>query len=183
MQAGRDARREVVLRAITDRGLRERLLGVALRLRRNHADAEDCVQDALFLATRHAGEFTDPGPPTGWLLTILRNSCLMQVRRNARHVRGRSDDVDESSLESPGDGPEKRACHAELARRLDGFLADITPEDAQIFHECVVREGSPKAYAARHGLSTSCVKTRVYRLRHRVADTFGRAESGTEPWC
>lgn len=181
-QTAVETRRTVVLDALADHRLRDRLLGVAMRFRRNRADAEDCVQDALVLATRHADEFADPGSPTGWILTILRNSCLMQVRRDARHVRGRSE-VDETALVSEADAPDKRACHAEMARRLDGFLADIGPEDARIFHECVVQEGSPKAYASRHGLSTSCVKTRVYRLRHRVADTFGRRVGEGEPFC
>jgi len=53
---------------------------VARRLTRNGPDAEDLVQDALVRAYRAFGRF-DGRYPRAWLLTILRNTHINQLRK------------------------------------------------------------------------------------------------------
>lgn len=56
------------------------LYRAALSLTRNHADAEDLVQDTLLRAYRSIDRF-DGRHPRAWLLTILRNAHINRQRR------------------------------------------------------------------------------------------------------
>lgn len=58
----------------------EVLLRVANSLTRNHAEAEDLVQDTLLRAYRGIDRF-DGRYPRAWLLTILRNTHINRNRR------------------------------------------------------------------------------------------------------
>src|SRR6056297_3882070 len=58
----------------------EVLLRVANSLTRNHAEAEDLVQDTLVRAYRAIDGF-DGRHPRAWLLTILRNTHINRNRR------------------------------------------------------------------------------------------------------
>ena len=58
----------------------EVMLRVARSLTRNHADAEDLVQDTMLRAYRAIDRF-DGRHPRAWLLTILRNTHINRNRR------------------------------------------------------------------------------------------------------
>lgn len=64
-----------------------RLLGVALRIVRDKALAEDVVHDAFIKVWRGAGSF-DPsrGSARGWVFSITRHLALNAVRNHAREV-------------------------------------------------------------------------------------------------
>jgi RNA polymerase sigma-70 factor (ECF subfamily) len=48
---------------------------------RNHASAEDLVQNAIIKALRAVNKLHDPEAIVGWLAAITRNACLEEVRR------------------------------------------------------------------------------------------------------
>lgn len=60
------------------------LYGVALRLTRNRADAQDLTQEALLRALRFHDKFKPGTHVRAWLLTILRNTFINDYRRRAR---------------------------------------------------------------------------------------------------
>lgn len=60
------------------------LYGVALRLTRNGADAQDLTQEALLRALRFHDKFKPGTHVRAWLLTILRNTFINEYRRKAR---------------------------------------------------------------------------------------------------
>lgn len=59
----------------------ERAYGVALRLTRNAADAEDLVQDAALLAFRGFRTFQHGSNFRAWFLRVLMNAFLSSVRK------------------------------------------------------------------------------------------------------
>jgi RNA polymerase sigma-70 factor, ECF subfamily len=68
--------------------------GVALRLSRNQADAEDLVQDAALLAHRAFGSFTPGTNFRAWFLKILTNCYFSKRRREkSRPVTSDLDDT------------------------------------------------------------------------------------------
>ena len=71
------------------------LYGTALRLTRNHADAEDLVADTVARAWSHLGELADRTRLRGWLFRILTNAFLSARRTEARH--GVEEPLDEES--------------------------------------------------------------------------------------
>jgi RNA polymerase sigma factor (sigma-70 family) len=54
----------------------------ALRLL-GHGRAEDAVQETFVIALRRIGDLRDPDAVGGWLHAVLRNVCLMTMRRDA----------------------------------------------------------------------------------------------------
>jgi RNA polymerase sigma-70 factor, ECF subfamily len=73
------------------------LFGAALRLTRNHADAEDLVAEAVTRGWSHRAELTDRGRLRGWLFRILTNTFLTGRRTAAR--RGEHTSIDEGAGE------------------------------------------------------------------------------------
>ncbi len=75
-----------------------RLLGVAQRLVRDSALAQDIVHDAFIkIWTRSASFDASKGSARGWIFSITRNLALNTIRDNARQIQG---DDDEQSLEA-----------------------------------------------------------------------------------
>lgn len=60
------------------------LYGVALRLTRNTADAQDLTQSTVVKALRFHDKFEEGTYIKAWLLTILRNTFINEYRRKAR---------------------------------------------------------------------------------------------------
>lgn len=60
------------------------LYAVALRLTRNHADAEDLTQNTFVKALRFHDKFKPGTYIKAWLLTILRNTFINEYRRRSR---------------------------------------------------------------------------------------------------
>ncbi|MCF5548742.1 sigma-70 family RNA polymerase sigma factor [Pseudomonas salomonii] len=128
-----------------------RLLGVALRIVRDKALAEDVVHDAFIKVWRGAGSF-DPsrGSARGWVFSITRHLALNAVRNHAREV-ALGDEHEQlaaahDSFEfSAREGqvyrcleqldPTRRSCilhayvdgfsHSEIARKLDTPLGTV----------------------------------------------------------
>src|SRR5262245_46213155 len=58
------------------------LYGVALRILREPAQAEELLQDAFVNIWHHAGSYAAAkAKPQTWLAAIVRNRCLDQLRR------------------------------------------------------------------------------------------------------
>ena len=70
-----------------------RLLGVAMRIVRQRALAEDILHDACVNIWTHAASFDAArGSARGWIYSVVRNLALNAVRDASRHV-----DVDEDT--------------------------------------------------------------------------------------
>ena len=128
-----------------------RLLGVALRIVRDKALAEDVVHDAFIKVWRGAGSF-DPsrGSARGWVFSITRHLALNAVRNHSREV-ALSDEHEQVAAAhdnfefSAREGqvyrcleqldPTRRTCilhayvdgysHSEIARKLDTPLGTV----------------------------------------------------------
>ena len=144
---------------------------VARRVRRPH-DAEDVAQDALVRLYRSADSLKDEDALEAWMYRIARNAIIDHHRRSAV----RPDPTDPGDLvvhaaadteEEPDPGESLAACLSPLLARVpEGYrealeltdLGDLTQEEA----------------AARLGLSTSGMKSRVQRGRRLLRTEVGR---------
>ena len=83
------------LRRLYDVEVRQ-MLGVALRIVRQRALAEDIVQDAFVKVWERARSF-DPqrGSGRGWVYSIVRHAALNEVRNSGRQIA-----LDEAGLEA-----------------------------------------------------------------------------------
>jgi RNA polymerase sigma-70 factor (ECF subfamily) len=90
-----DTDRDWFAQAVTD--ALPGLLGAALRLTRNRADADDLVAEAVAKGWAHLDTLTDREKVRGWLFRILTNAFLSGRRTEAR--RGAHESLDAAAEE------------------------------------------------------------------------------------
>jgi len=82
------------------------LYGVALRILREPALAEDLLQEAFVNIWHHAGSYSAAkAKPQTWLTSIVRNRCLDQLRRREPDTVTMTRDDDEPEMELQSMGP------------------------------------------------------------------------------
>ena len=83
------------------------LYGVAVRILKDGAAAEEVLQEAFVNVWHHAGSYeAAKSQPTTWLAAIVRNRCLDQLRRRELDtVRMTSDDDDGKEFDLPSGDP------------------------------------------------------------------------------
>jgi RNA polymerase sigma-70 factor (ECF subfamily) len=82
-------------------------------------EAEDAVQDGIVSALASLGDLRDPAVAGAWLRAIVRNHCLMILRR--RRADTAFPAALESLVDSPEDVLERRALRAWTFRALDSL--------------------------------------------------------------
>lgn len=101
-----------------------KLFGLLLRILKDEAAAEDCLQEVFLAVWRHAGRY-DPGQaaPMTWLTVIARHRALDRLRRVQPVLS--LDSVDEALLGSHPDPVEAGAggMTTQLNRCLDELVA------------------------------------------------------------
>lgn len=104
----------------------DRMLGVARRILRRPALAEEAVQDAFVQVWQRAGSF-DPvrGAARPWLYTILRNRALNILRGESR--TDLVDDFEPMGLESTEESADLMVERLSEAGRLRRCLAGLDP--------------------------------------------------------
>ncbi len=153
-------------------------------LTRSAAEAEDIVQDALLLAFRNFDR--QRGPSTkAWLLAIVRNCFLSQVRRSAPRAR-LTDSIDATgdaltppALVSLAD-PEREAIAAERARSLDEALGRLSEDYREVL---VLRELEGLSYREIAGVTAmpiGTVMSRLARARESLRVHWLRATGGSD---
>ncbi|WP_396230432.1 RNA polymerase sigma factor, partial [Frankia sp. ACN1ag] len=89
---------------------RGEMMAVALAVLGRSAEAEDAVQDAMFLALSRIKDLRDPGAVGPWLKTIVRNCCRMQLRtRTPVPIGGLADESLRGSESDPSQTLERHA--------------------------------------------------------------------------
>jgi len=82
------------------------LYGVAVRILRNGAAAEEVLQEAFVNVWHHAGSYqAAKSAPSTWLAAIVRNRCLDQLRRREPHTVTLTDDDDGPEFDLPSGDP------------------------------------------------------------------------------
>ena len=148
------------------------LYGMALRLTRRAADAEDLVQDTYLKAFRSAHQFEAGTNLKAWLFTILHNTF-----RNDRRDVGRSPvDVDSEAVErAAGEGPADQSPEQILSRQtLDADLQAALDALPDAFRQAVwlrdVEELSYAEIARVLDVPIGTVMSRISRGRRALAE-------------
>jgi len=155
---------------------REKLLGVALGLLRNRADAEEIAQDALMRAHRGLADFRGESSLAAWLyciaLNLSRNRYAYFFRRR-RHLTFSLDCP--VSTDSPstfieliaGEQPDpaREATQREFAIVIAECMARLRTKQQEILRLRNVRQYSYAEIARLLGLEIGTVKSRIARAR------------------
>lgn len=144
------------------------LYRVALSVTRDHAEAEDLVQDTLLRAYRGLGGF-DGTHPRAWLLTILRNTNSSRHRRRRPDLLDDPERMNDLAASTPADsGPEHDATVTLLDAQVErAFLALPAAQQAAI--RLVDIGGlSYKEAAVVLGVPIGTVMSQLHRGRKRI---------------
>lgn len=141
------------------------LYHVALAITRDHAEAEDLVQDSLIRAYRALDSF-DGTSPRPWLLTILRNTNVNRHRRRRPGLLADPERIDDHRDSGPG--PEAQVLAAVFDSRVEAALQAL-PADQQTVIELVDVAGLSYHEAAEIiGVPVGTVMSRLHRGRKRI---------------
>ena len=148
--------------------------GLALRIVRDPALAEDAVQDAFLAAWRSAGRFVaERAKASTWLLTLVHRRAVDLVRREQRRRADPIDDVEPASDEATDDLVWLRFERERVQEALRA-LPDAQREALELAYYGGFTQSE---LADRLGLPLGTIKSRMFaglsRLRELLEDTAG----------
>lgn len=164
------ARDEIALADFHDATL-GRAYGIALRITRNPADAEEAAMDAYLQVWRDAASYRrEQGSPLGWLLTIVRSRALDRLRRRDRAESHPEPDTLAAAPLSPDGNPDE-LLHASVRNgALHRALSALPALQRQLVGLAFLRDLSHGEIAELTGLPLGTVKSHLRRalqcLRH-----------------
>jgi RNA polymerase sigma-70 factor (ECF subfamily) len=151
----------------------QRVYRLALRITRNHQDAEDARQETFLKAYRHLDQFEGRSRFTTWISRIAINEGLMNLRKRNDSRRVGLDEIAETAIEGdalvklrrPIEDPEVNFTRRQLRGALNAAIAALRPLYRDVFVLRTVEELSTSETAKTLGLTVSTVKTRLRRAR------------------
>src|SRR6056297_1475410 len=147
----------------------EVLLRVANSLTRNHAEAEDLVQDTLLRAYRGIDGF-DGRHPRAWLLTILRNTHINRNRRRRPELLRDPDAVEGRMISDASDERTDAGIDDEIDVEIVRALGSLDDPFRRVV-ELVDIDGLTYAEAAEVlDVPVGTVMSRLHRARSRIRD-------------
>jgi RNA polymerase sigma-70 factor, ECF subfamily len=142
------------------------LYATARRLTRSPAEAEDLVQDTYVKAFRHQRRFRPGTNLRAWLLAILHNTFLNDVRRKkGSPVQPGSESEAVEQQPSPGPSPEDALVAQATAADVDAALAAVPEPYRQAVWLRDVQELSYAEIAEVLGVPAGTVMSRISRGR------------------
>jgi RNA polymerase sigma factor (sigma-70 family) len=152
--------------------------GLAFRILRDDALAQDAVQEAFLSVWRAADRFAaERAKPRTWLLTLVHRRAVDLVRREERR---RADPLPEGDL-SGAETPDE----AELATRRETIreaLRQLPPEQREAIELAYYGGYTQSELAERLGQPLGTIKSRMFTGLARLRDELGedaRAQFGS----
>ena len=155
---------------------RSRLRSFIRRRVRDPRDAEDILQD-VFSTLVEANRLLMPiDHLTGWLYRVARNRIIDLFRARTGRKEDNAPLELEALLASPLGGPESELARNRLFDALEQAIAELPPEQREVFvgHELEGRSFKEIAAATGVGVNTLLSRKRyaVLRLRERLRETY-----------
>ena len=138
---------------------------------RDHAAAEDILQEIFLKAHRHAGQLDSTRNIPAWLFQIARNAITDHYRSSSAREKQTSSLRD--SLELPHDSDESVLENPDALRESFRRMIFALPEpyrEALLLTE--YERLTQRELAARLGISFSGAKSRVQRAREKVKEAL-----------
>ena len=147
---------------------------VSLGILKNHADAEDNLQNVLLKAYHNIHRFEGRSRLSSWLVRIAINEALMRTRKRGlastvRHMTDSPRDEDFETLKMAEDrpNPEHHCIANDLAAKALGCLS---PYLRDTFVLCKADGWTQQELANAMGVSTGTIKSRIFRARRLMRD-------------
>jgi len=166
---------------------RPQLLKYAMLQLRNHAQAEDVVQETMIAAIRGAQTFAGGSTVRTWLIGILKHKIIDTIRKSSREqsldqYEASADDMDPMFLpdghyaDKPADwgDPEEALSRRRFFAAFEQCLASLPKTTAQAFAMREVMGLDTKEICASLSITTSNCWVLLYRARMRLRECLER---------
>jgi RNA polymerase sigma-70 factor, ECF subfamily len=147
---------------------------VSLGILKNHADAEDNLQNVLLKVYHNIHRFEGRSRLSSWLVRIAINEALMRTRKRGlastvRHMTDSPRDEDFETLKMADErpNPEHHCIANDLAAKALGCLS---PYLRDTFVLCKADGWTQQELANAMGVSTGTIKSRIFRARRLMRD-------------
>ena len=150
-----------------------RVHGLAVRVVRDPAQAEEVAQEAFLEIWKNSGRF-DPakGSPLGWLLTIVHRKSVDRVR--SAEASTRRDTTYHQGSQSVEHDSTAEAAHASMeARRVRQALDSLTEVQREALELAFFKGYTHTEVATMLDLPVGTAKTRIRDGLIRLRDTMG----------
>lgn len=150
--------------------------GLALKIVRDAAEAEDVVQDAFVAIVKRADQYHPcRGSVAAWLITAVRNLALDRSRRRTRRSQILDAELRHETTEEAPTPEHSLALVRDQARMRRAMAALPAAQRATL--EVAFFEGlSYPEIAEREGVPLGTVKSRAARALHALKDALERPE-------
>jgi RNA polymerase sigma-70 factor (ECF subfamily) len=150
-----------------------RVVGLAVRVIRDPAQAEEVAQEAFLEIWRTSGRF-DPakGSPLGWLLTIVHRKAVDRVRSAEASTR-RDTTYHQQNQPVEHDSTAEAAQASLEARRVRQALTSLTPVQREALELAYFGGYTHTEVATMLELPVGTAKTRIRDGLIRLRDTMG----------
>jgi RNA polymerase sigma-70 factor (ECF subfamily) len=139
-----------------------KLLGVALRILRDRAQAEDVLQETYLKIWRHAPSY-DPAiaSPMTWMATIVRHGAIDAVRKRQIEAFGCEDEI--AAVASDDPDPVEEIDLARLRPKALAAFARLPEDKRRLIMLAYLRDRSRQELSTRLGVPANTVKTHLRR--------------------
>lgn len=148
-----------------------RIYEMSFKMLRNHADAEDNLQNVLYKVFRSLDQFEGRSRFSTWIISITVNEALMRIRSRRREVLN----LDSPNPENAGSmaveihdtepNPERRYIAKELVAKA---FAGVPAPARELFIRNQGEGWSHRELACELGTSVSAIKSRIFSVRTRM---------------
>jgi RNA polymerase sigma factor (sigma-70 family) len=150
--------------------------GLALRILRDQALAEDAVQEAFLAVWRTASRFVpERGRASTWILTLVHRRAVDAVRREQRR---RADSLDPAAEPAAEGGVEEDAWLRFQRERVQDALRRLPDAQREALELAYYGGFSQSELAERLGQPLGTIKSRMFGGLSRMRELLG--EPGTE---
>ncbi|WP_226894647.1 RNA polymerase sigma factor [Luteolibacter marinus] len=151
------------------------LFGIALGISRNHAEAQEILQDAFVSIWKNAGRY-DPslGSATAWMIHLTRNLSIDRLRKRQRGDElHRKFSEERAVTDDDAEAPESPLIAAEVAQRVRKAMTGL-PRDQQVALNLAFFEGRTQTeIATQLSEPLGTIKSRIRRAMDRVKHLMG----------
>ena len=159
-----------------------RLFRVARSILKDEAEAEDALQEAYVQAYRHMAGFRGEAKRGTWLMRIVINQALMQLRKRKRERivvpfgnREPDQNVQEADVADPrAESPSDSTLRAEVRKIIERRIDELPAAFRTVFIMREVEEMTVHETAECLGIPEATVRTRLFRARAMLRDSLER---------
>ena len=176
----KDKRDQIALTNIIKR-YRDTILGFAMKMTKNHSDAEDVVQEISLTLVKKLDSFKGNSKFSTWLYKVTINTCYMVLNRTKKKTKHEVnaeylDDAPAPDSQSPGkwsDTPSRINQYKESAEIIEQAVNELSEHNREIIRLKDMEGYSNAQVGEIMGISISAVKSRLLRSRLTLRKKLG----------